>query len=761
MKACPRILTVLLCVLLLLTSLVSCTPPPDIPDEPNVPSEPDTPVEPDEPVEPDTPVEPDVPVEPEKPAEPVAPNTFSPVGERAGKPFLDEANVPRKTLAHGIARFMLSAEENPSLPFSVACHIDVTRITAMLPAGIDLSAMVVSFDDTVDVFLGDHQIFDGDTLDLREPLVLTTVNSTGKTASVIVDVQTLRTGLPSVALTVDAFDDIDSKDNYFKSTFYLGGGDEAICDYATALTVNVGAQAKGRGNSSWGYPKRSFTVKLDEKKNLLGLGRSRNWTLVSNYQDKSLMRNEIAAHISELLGMVTMNTRSVDLWLNGVYWGNYLLIEKVELESGRIDLPDYDEVVDPAEAGVLLEWDGHVNEVGDWQKAKWEKRTENVYYDPVADIHFMRVDGGWLVIHKPSPSVILDEQLERIEMIVLGVDAAMRSRDYARLAECIDMDSFASWMLTEEIMKNMDSRFHSSCYMYVGGDGILHMGPVWDFDMSLGNANYGGIEDPNGQYIPSSRWYKHLVRIPEFCELLAEKMGAVGNELSAIPQYIDDYAAMLDRSQKYNFERWDILNVAVGWNPQSVVAANTYEKQIALLKNYYTARLEVVREYIIGLTESVEQGTAGVIMPGGVPTPPKKGVALWTGAWHAEDVRSLKHILSFSPAFDLSAYAKDGVVCMTYWISSLDTLTSGHQFELTSSGGPDKGEFTWTLDPARQMKAGSWQTLYLPISQATPQTNGVTPDLSKINYFRIYIHVGATEHFYVSDLRVMHMDEIE
>jgi hypothetical protein len=286
------------------------------------------------------------------------------------------------------------------------------------------------------------------------------------------------------------------------------------------------------------------------------------------------------------------------------------------------------------------------------------------------------------------------------------------------------------------------------------------MGPVWDFDMSLGNANYGGIEDPNGQYIPSARWYKQLIRIPEFRTLLAEKMGAAGNVLNAMPKYIDDYAAMLDRSQKYNFERWDILNIKVGWNPQSVVNANTYEKQIELLKNYYVARLDVVREYIIGLVE--ENGTAepSVKLPEGAPKPPNKGVTLWSGSKVIEDVRSLKHMISFSPAYDLSAYAEDGVVCLTYWISSLDTLTSGHQFELTSSGYSDKGEFTYQINPAKQMKAGSWQTLYLPLSEFTQQAAGVTPDLSKINFFRIYIHVGAVEQFYISDLRVMHLHEI-
>ncbi len=748
MKAYPRILTLLLCALLLLLPLLACTPA--------EPPASDGPAVPDEPPAGDGPDEPD---EPSEPLVPSKPNTFSPISEKAGKPFLKETSVTNVQAENGITRFMLMTEHNPELPFNVACNVTRNAITAMLPAGLDLSAVTVSFAATSDVMLGDRKLLDGDTLDLREPLTLTVTDSAGKVEKVTLDIQTLRTGLPSVALTVDEFAEINSKETYFSSTFYLGGGDEAICDYATDLTLLVDAEAKGRGNSSWGYPKRSFTVKLAEKKNLLGLGRSRNWTLVSNYQDKSLMRNEIAAQLSEMLGMPTMNTRAVDLWLNGRYWGTYLLIEKVELEEGRIDLPDYDEVTDPSEAGLLLEWDGHVNEVGSDQKAQWQN-IGSIVYDPVADIHFLPLDGSFVVIHKPSAENILPEQLERAERIIREVDSAIRSKNYALLEQKIDIESFAAWYLVEDIMKNMDARFHSSCYMYVGGDGVLHMGPVWDFDMSLGNANYGGVNDPNGTHISTSKWYKYLLQIEEFCEVVQSMLLIHEDELEDLVYYMDDYADMLDRSQTYNFERWDILNVSVGWNPTNVVEANTYDKQITLLKEFYKARLQVVSDIVNGLYDDSTPAPS-IKLPSEPPKAPEQGVALWSGVKQIEDVRSLKFMIDFRPAHDLAAYAEDGVVCLTYWISSLDTLTSGHQLELTSSGGSDNGEFSWALDPAKQMKAGSWQTLYLPISEADLLNRGVAPDWSHIDFFRIYVHVGQIEQFYISDLRVMHLYEID
>jgi hypothetical protein len=345
-------------------------------------------------------------------------------------------------------------------------------------------------------------------------------------------------------------------------------------------------------------------------------------------------------------------------------------------------------------------------------------------------------------------------------MIVLGVNDAMQSRDYARLSECIDMDSFASWMLIEELMKNMDSRFHSSCYMYFGKDGVLHMGPVWDFDMSLGNANYGGVNDPGGTYISTSQWYKHLLSINTFCELVSDMLLVYTPELRDIPDYIDVYAAMLERSQKYNFERWDILNISVGWNPQNVVEANTYQKQIALLKDFYVRRLATVEELVEGYLDNAQPAPV-IIKPDEIKERPTGGTVLWSGEESASDGRSLKCMLHFSPAFDLSAYKDDGVVCLTYWLSSLDSITSGHQLELTSSGSSDRGEFSWSLDPKKQMKAGQWHTLYLPLSEATQLDRDVAADWSRINFSRIYIHVGTMEQFYVSDLRIVHASELK
>lgn len=525
-------------------------------------------------------------------------NDFSPTDVRAGMAFVSENKVATFSYMHGISRFFILADSNAPLPFNVACYITQTEISALLPDGIDLSKLTVNFRAQYSIFLDGKEIRNGDTVDASSPRELVIRKNDSVAYKVTLNIQTLHTGLPSIALTVEDFAEINSKDRYFSSTFYVGGGDNAICDYATNQSIQVDAEAKGRGNTSWWFPKKGFTIKLSEKVNVLGLGRSRNWTLISSYQDKTLMRNEIAAHLSEIMGLPTMNTRSVDLWLNGEYFGTYLLIEKIEFEKERLDYPDHDEVDDPSEAGVLLEWDGHVGEVSSEQINSWIQITDHTYYDPIADINFIRLENSYIVIHKPSADHILDEQIERAESIVMQVNNALIARNYEVIQQYLDLESFAAWYLVEDIMKNMDAQLHSSCYMYISGDGKLHMGPVWDFDMSLGNANYNGVDNPNGAYISTKRWFKHLFAFPEFCELVQTMLLSHEEELDGVPEYMDAYVAMLDRSQTYNFKRWDIMNGAVGANPPNVIQANTYSKQIQLMKDFYKKRLKVVRDLV-------------------------------------------------------------------------------------------------------------------------------------------------------------------
>lgn len=305
-------------------------------------------------------------------------NTILPDTKAAGKPFKDISEIPAgqvevKNDTKTVGRFVFTTEKNPQLPFNIACDVTDNGITALLPAGVDLTSLVPEFTYYgKELKAGNTVLTSGVTsLDLSAPVTLTAVANDNSTKSITVTIETLNTGLPSVAVTTEGYEEIVDRENYINTKFYLGGGDAEICPYAMDDSMLVDATIKGRGNSSWLAPKKGYTVKLNEKARLLGMSNSRDWVLISNYEDKSLLRNTVAAYLAEISGQeYVMKCRAVDLWLNGQFWGNYLLMEKIEIEGDRVAITDYKdalaanngEIPAPNQIGYLLEFDAHVVE---------------------------------------------------------------------------------------------------------------------------------------------------------------------------------------------------------------------------------------------------------------------------------------------------------------------------------------------------------------------------------------------------------------
>ncbi len=110
-----------------------------------------------------------------------------------------------------------------------------------------------------------------------------------------------------------------------------------------AIATNKNSVMKGRGNYSWSFRRKSFTLKLGSKMNICGMGSSKKWALVSNDYDKTFMRNSLAGYLgSKLTNLAwTPKSRPVDLYVNGSYRGNYLLIERISIQPPeKLDDPD-------------------------------------------------------------------------------------------------------------------------------------------------------------------------------------------------------------------------------------------------------------------------------------------------------------------------------------------------------------------------------------------------------------------------------------
>jgi hypothetical protein len=407
---------------------------------------------------------------------------------------------------------------------------------------------------------------------------VTTEDNATKEYTVVLESPQL-TGLPVMKIDTQGRE-ITSTDVWFKKlngdvvpsyTIYKANGEKA----QEAASMDI----KGRGNSTWGMPKKPYSLKLDSGASLLDMPAHKRWNLLANYSDKTLLRTETAFKIGEILedGLGwTPRSRHIQLFLNNAYQGVYQLAEAIKIDENRVDIKEITKKKNP-QGGYILEIDVRGGE----------------------DFNFTTTRG--IVFNCSDPDEDLDEEIngdtktlfEKIKEDVQHAEDVLYSEGFADPDEgyrkYLDVDSFVDWYLVNELTKNNDAVFFTSVYMYYDQEKERYcMGPVWDFDISLGNIDYNDNDNPEGFWIKGSSWISRLFEDPEFVSSVKDRWNEKQNEFNDLPQYIDGRAAYLQDAQAQNFKLWDILGVYV-W-PNAVVAGS-YQGETGYLKSWLAARL--------------------------------------------------------------------------------------------------------------------------------------------------------------------------
>ena len=323
---------------------------------------------------------------------------------------------------------------------------------------------------------------------------------------------------------------IDSKDNYINATITIEGNDWGE-DYTGTTRI------RGRGNSTWGMPKKPYRLKLDESTSILGLLPEKDWVLLANYIDPTLMLNSVAFKIGQLLQLqYTNNAIPVDLTINNKYIGSYVLTEQVELSSSRVNIDKKD--------GVLLELDLNYDE--DF------KFYSNHYRLPVMI---------------KDPDITSDSQFQKIKNDFHQLEDSVKSiyfpnNEYDKL---IDIESLAKYFVVYNLTHNMEINHPKSTYIYKDKNGKYFMGPIWDFDWAFDyegtSVHFGSSQNPLFKKLPSnSTGYYFFTRFlddPTFVALYKQTWNNFKKEkMSLLLNYIDDYAASITESQKNDYEVW-------------------------------------------------------------------------------------------------------------------------------------------------------------------------------------------------------------
>lgn len=145
--------------------------------------------------------------------------------------------------------------------------------------------------------------------------------------------------LPVIYIDTENHQTVDSKDIYINATAKIYGNDSMI----NMMLYEGSIQIRGRGNSTWMVAKKPYKIKLETKTDLFGKGKNKHWVLLANYYDQSLMRNMLALEFAKKMGFTAPEFESVDLVMNGIYVGNYLLCNQVEISKDLVDIFDWEE----------------------------------------------------------------------------------------------------------------------------------------------------------------------------------------------------------------------------------------------------------------------------------------------------------------------------------------------------------------------------------------------------------------------------------
>lgn len=380
--------------------------------------------------------------------------------------------------------------------------------------------------------------------------------------------------IPVISIDVKDGKPIESKDEYQKVTVTI--------EESEYIVYSATGRAKGRGNATWGYEKKPYKIKLDEKLGVLGLAGNKEWVLLAEYCDKSLMRTAYMFELARTVGLpYTNHYRHVQLYLNGEYAGMYLLTEQIEKKGNRVDIED---------DGFLFENDNYF----------WE---EALFFNT-------EIKGYWYTFKYPDAGdeeiVWGDKNFNFINGFLNDFEAALYGENFKDpdngYRKYIDIKTFVKWYLVQELIANLEPNIY---YVLPSRDAKLQIGPVWDAEWCLGLAyrenEYSEWEgypaQPDKEQAIWSRW-KYFGRLFEdeyFVDAVRTEWHDLQAKLPAFQEKMHKVATDISTEQAQNFQRWDILN----WNVSvGLVHFGSWQKEVEYVENFFADRIKYVEDFL-------------------------------------------------------------------------------------------------------------------------------------------------------------------
>lgn len=368
-------------------------------------------------------------------------------------------------------------------------------------------------------------------------------------------------GLPRLVIETENFRQINNKETKVPARLQFYGENKPSSEILD-LTI------KGRGNSSFVMTKYGYKIKLAEKESMLGMPKDKEWDLISNFRDRSILRNYITYQLAGILGDEYFpKGKFIELYLNRQYLGIYLLVEHVKVSKSRVDIPKSD-------SSFLFE------------------KTSATTTDGA-----LFTSGLGYIFKFRQPKEPSEESRALLENHIDDFENFLQSKNIYKLdliGNWIDIDDFVRYYWIQEFTKNIDGH-RRSIFITWETDSFLKMGPVWDFDLGYGNS-LDVKSGPEGWLIRKYGWNRYLFKNKDYEARIREYWKKNRSAFVATLDSIDSMSEKLAKASPNEFKKWPILENDSRWPFHEKF--DSYQDAVDALKSWIEARIQWIDENI-------------------------------------------------------------------------------------------------------------------------------------------------------------------
>lgn len=456
--------------------------------------------------------------------------------------FSNDAKLAKeeKNSNNEITAFSITSAQNGSALLSdYTATISGNNISIFVPYLVEFNLIAtISTSNGATLYVDGEEVKSGSSkINYLKPVVMKVLSSSGDVRSYTVDIH--NSGIPVLYMKTPSNSDVNTKDSWTDGvtmTMYLKDG---------SVNYDAGAdkvQMKGRGNSTWSISqKRPFAIKQNKKEPVLGMLGHKRWVLMANYYDASFVRNDLGNFLAKKYTTADWAPSgfNIEFVYNGKHRGNYYFCEQAKICDARV----------PGEYLVEADLKDGRGQI----KGARSNNYFNVKHPEVADN---------------------SQELQYVKGKLDALENALYGGNWSDVKKLIDLPSFADWYVIKELSKDYDGNMYTSTYCHIMEDGIIRMGPIWDFDLAFGgnpfetmmggfgggSVDYKWLNEPEGYYIgekeqsSGTNWFVLFMKQQEFRQLVLERVNLMVDHMDDILGYIDMQTDLLALSSTANKE---------------------------------------------------------------------------------------------------------------------------------------------------------------------------------------------------------------